>query len=235
MSGFLTGVVLITTSTGVRVDLPAPDGTSYQPIQLMLGAGLSGTTVSRTSGLTKVLLTSTGELPALTESGQGFAGSGGFVNLGVTSRGIRGGRDDATQATLLGWDGVTKTLSLGTSGILAFGVIVNSAIRFAADGSLTTFAGPDGDTCKVTLSDTEILLKFGGDERGKVDSAESSLTSPSGGNSVTVTNTTVTIAGDYAFTGGTPPDVTGSKGGNVALGNLLSALAARGLITDSTT
>lgn len=40
------------------------------------------------------------------------------------------------------------------------------------------------------------------------------------------------------FDGGTPiakPDITGSKGGNVALGNLLTALANYGLITNSTT
>jgi len=38
-----------------------------------------------------------------------------------------------------------------------------------------------------------------------------------------------------ALTGGTAPTITGSKGGNAALGNLLTALAALGIITDSTT
>lgn len=42
-------------------------------------------------------------------------------------------------------------------------------------------------------------------------------------------------AGTHNVVLGTKPTITGSKGGNVALGNLLTALAAMGLITDSTT
>lgn len=34
---------------------------------------------------------------------------------------------------------------------------------------------------------------------------------------------------------GTPPTVTGSRGGNVALANLLTVLAAAGVIVDGTT
>ncbi|NUO43734.1 MAG: hypothetical protein HOV82_17060 [Streptomyces sp.] len=44
-------------------------------------------------------------------------------------------------------------------------------------------------------------------------------------------------AGDVGFHGATPiakPTVSGSKGGNAALGNLITALALYGLITDGT-
>lgn len=42
-------------------------------------------------------------------------------------------------------------------------------------------------------------------------------------------------AGTHNVVLGTKPTITGSKGGNVALGNLLAALAAMGLLSDSTT
>lgn len=44
-----------------------------------------------------------------------------------------------------------------------------------------------------------------------------------------------TTLGFYGATAVTKPSVTGSRGGNAALGSLISALAALGLITDSTT
>ncbi|MFE5895845.1 hypothetical protein ACFQ67_00190 [Streptomyces sp. NPDC056488] len=44
-----------------------------------------------------------------------------------------------------------------------------------------------------------------------------------------------TTAGFYGATATTKPSVTGSRGGNAALGSLVSALATLGLITDNTT
>jgi hypothetical protein len=44
----------------------------------------------------------------------------------------------------------------------------------------------------------------------------------------------IAIRPSYPY-GGTKPTVTGSKGGNAALTSLLTALAALGIVTDSTT
>ena len=48
----------------------------------------------------------------------------------------------------------------------------------------------------------------------------------------------VSLAGNFAVNGATPPakpTVTGSRGGNAALASLLTALASYGLIVDGTT
>lgn len=54
-----------------------------------------------------------------------------------------------------------------------------------------------------------------------------------GGNAVIICAASGTI-GFFGSVGHTKPTVTGSKGGNAALGSLISALASLGLITDST-
>ena len=72
----------------------------------------------------------------------------------------------------------------------------------------------------------------------KITVGESGVIITSGSVNLKVSSAGVEFMGDFGFYGTTPvakQTITGSKGGNVALTNLLIALADMGLITNSTT
>lgn len=125
--------------------------------------------------------------------------------------------------------------TLATSGTLQAGNIVGSSANFTylgvgtllqSTGTLTAsnLAATSAAIANLTLSGT---MDAGGHNVGGIGTLTAA----------TVAATTVGITGNVGFYGVTPvvkATVLGSRSGNVALANLIAALAAMGLITDST-
>lgn len=70
--------------------------------------------------------------------------------------------------------------------------------------------------------------------RNAANSGDVVIATVTGGNAVALGDVGISL-GFYGISGTTKPAITGAKGGNAALASLLTALAAQGLLTDSTT
>lgn len=114
----------------------------------------------------------------------------------------------------------------GTAGILFDADVID----ISADGSGLTQGWAE-------ITSTEAVLAFGSDSANPNNgefqvNSTNSIVRRNGTNYITVSDSGLAFHGSAAIS---KPTITGSKGGNAALGNLLTQLANYGLITDSTT
>jgi hypothetical protein len=158
-------------------------------------------------------------------------GLGALSNLRVTNATINEIRSFA--GTPLTVKGVTGATNPGNIDILCEG----NDQQGNAGGLINIKAGDNLNTVEGYAGEVYITAGRGNDAAGAIYLSSRQF---SGGNIVILTAGLTAPSGDAAlgFFGGNPvgrPVVTGSRGGNAALASLLTALAALGLVTNSTT
>lgn len=217
------------------------DGTLLQQRSFLNFIGV-GLTISDNPTTNSTDITLSGVIPSLSESGHGVVSTSGFINLGASSAGIYAGYSTASEAQLLGWDGTTRTLAHGSAEVLIYQLLsttsakwrVNGVDRVVADGTNSKITSPNGASM-ITCANTTIectasarfAVIFGSTDRVVVSTTKTSIVAPNGTSAIEVSNTGVLFSAS-------PPTVTGSRGGNAALADLLTKLAALGLIVDGT-
>jgi hypothetical protein len=158
-------------------------------------------------------------------------GLGALLNLRVTNATV--GQLRSFAGTPFTLTGVTSAFSAGDVNIQCEG----NDQEGNAGGTINILAGSNLNTVDGVGGEVYITAGGGNDAAGTVYLSSRSF---SGGTIVALTAGLTAPSGNAAlgFFGESPvgrPVVTGSRGGNAALASLLTALAALGLVTNSTT
>lgn len=130
-------------------------------------------------------------------------------------------------------DGTTPTTAIipfayGIS--VAPGSITSPAVQVSSDPTTGWYAPAAGSIAFVCSGSNVLTLSTTGLTHNVASTFSNSLTAAGNASIAGAANT----LGFYGATGTAKPTITGAKGGNAALGSLISALAALGLITDGT-
>jgi hypothetical protein len=142
---------------------------------------------------------------------------------------LAGGGGTASDVTLIAGDLASSTvakLAVKSNNIIE---ITSSSLRIITN---TTFVNSTGPRFYKTATGGMVLQAVTG------STYDYAVVTPTGGDIIVVPTGTpdVKLAGKVGFNNTAPiakPTVTGAKGGNAALGSLLTALANYGLVTDS--
>lgn len=215
------------TTTAIGAILTSVSDTTNTTGQNLIIASqpLTDSTVSNLTGIFTFNGASLGTIQGTFQPSKPIAIHNGHALYGLNA--TAGGN----AVSLIGIDG-NNAIRLGENGDqpLAVGSLASLSLTNATGGDITLPHGKalrfasTGGTNRAVYSDTSDNLFIGTDMKATTIYG-------GGGNGLSI-NTTGT-----GFNGATPiakPTVTGSKGGNVALGNLVTALASLGLIVDGT-
>jgi hypothetical protein len=228
--------------------------TSASVGSLASSGSLSGASLLVTPGTTSLSALTAGNtsVGTLATSGLYTANAGITVASGTTTLGVTNA--GATTLTGLTVTPNTSTLSALVAGATSVTTLATSGLYTAsagitiASGSLTALATGVTTLSSSGLATLNSLAVTPGDSSVVKLTASGLITGTAG---LTISSGSTTIAGtltaqaNFLHTGSafaffnsaaqTKQTITGSRGGNAALANLLSALANHGMITDSTT
>lgn len=200
-------------------------GTETLSSKTIASPTVSGTLTLSTGDLVANNLTIDRSASSLLFTGNGSAASGSITRTSTEGLYIAGVTGTAYDLVLANNGGtvavgiISSTQRVAFPGSIEIGSTPTSAgsVRLASQGSIRARnAANNGDVIALQVNASDVIL---------VGNSSHSMEIQTGGNAL----------GFFGATPVTRPTVTGSRGGNAALQDLLTELANLGLITDSTT